>query len=48
MKVIFRFQDVLEIMIDGFLELNENDIKMQRTTHCEIRKKDAKGIFLIH
>ena len=48
MKVIFRFQDVSEIVSDGVpaLEVNANDA--QQAVHKERRKKDGKGLFLIH
>lgn len=48
MNVIFRFQDVCEIVNDGVptLEANANDI--QKDVHKDQRKKDGKAIFLIH
>lgn len=48
MKVIFRFQDVLEMVNDGVPELAENATEAQRTAHRDQKKKDAKGLFLIH
>lgn len=47
-EVIFRFQDVLEIVNDGFLALKIKFTKAQRIAHCELTKKDVKGLFLIH
>ena len=47
-NVIFRFQDFLEIVNDSIPNLQENATKVQRTTNRELRKKDAKGLFLIH
>lgn len=48
MKVIFIFQDVFEIVNDGVPILQENATEAQRTANRELRKKDAKGLFLIH
>lgn len=46
MKVIFRFQDVAEIVCDGVptSEVNANDV--QKDAHKEQRKKDEKNSFL--
>lgn len=48
MNVIFRFQDVVEIVYDVIpaLETNANDT--QKDAHKEHRKKDGKILFLIH
>lgn len=48
MKIIFRFQDVVEIVCDGVpaLEVNANDI--QKVVYKAKRKKDGKALFLIH
>ena len=48
MKVIFRFQDVLEIVTDGVEELAANADDAARTQHKELKKKDVKGLFIIH
>lgn len=48
MKVIFIFQDVLEIVNDGFSALETNATKTQRVAHREMSKKDGKCMFLIH
>ncbi|KAK2446031.1 hypothetical protein QL285_016886 [Trifolium repens] len=48
MKVIFRFQDVLEIVSDGVQELATNVNEASITQHKELKKKDAKGLFIIH
>ncbi|KAK2373515.1 hypothetical protein QL285_074546 [Trifolium repens] len=48
MKVIFRFQDVLEIVTDGVEELAAKADVAARTQHKELKKKDAKGLFIIH
>jgi hypothetical protein len=48
MKVIFRFQDVLEIVNEGVPELAAEANETQRTLHREQKKKDGKGLFIIH
>ncbi|KAK2375345.1 hypothetical protein QL285_076240 [Trifolium repens] len=48
MKVIFIFQDVLEIVTNGVEELAANVDEAARTQHKELKKKDAKGLFIIH
>jgi hypothetical protein len=48
MKVIFGFQDVLEIVSNGFEPLPENPTDVQRNTHREAKKKDCKALFYIH
>ena len=48
MKVIFRFQDVAEIVCDGVPTLEVNASDVQRDSHKEQRKKDGKTFVLIH
>ena len=48
MKVIFRFQDVLEIVNEGVTALAANATDVQQTTHSELKKKDGKAMFLMH
>ncbi|XP_050895721.1 uncharacterized protein LOC127102394 [Lathyrus oleraceus] len=48
MKVIFKFQDVLEIANVGFLALEKNATEAQRVYHRELIKKDGKGLLLIN
>ena len=48
MKVIFRFQDVVEILNDGVPELEADAAGAQKAAHKEKRKKDRKALFLIH
>ncbi|GAU37126.1 hypothetical protein TSUD_278780 [Trifolium subterraneum] len=48
MKVIFRFQDVLETVINGVAELAANADEAARTHHHELKKKEAKALFIIH
>ena len=48
MKVIFRFQDVVEIVNDGVTELRVNATDEEKAVHKDQRKKDDKVLFLIH
>ena len=48
MNGIFRFQDVVELLNDGVLELEANATETQKTAHKDQRKKDGKSLFLIH
>ncbi|XP_050910070.1 uncharacterized protein LOC127123938 [Lathyrus oleraceus] len=48
MNVIFKFQDVTEIVNDGVPILEENVNNVQQVVHKEQRKKDGKVLFLIH
>ncbi|CAI8595324.1 unnamed protein product [Vicia faba] len=48
MKVIFRFQDVVEILNNGVSELETNATEVQKTAYKDQRKKDGKTLFLIH
>jgi hypothetical protein len=43
MKVIFRFQDVLEIVNDGVPNLAANVDETQRTQHKELKRKILKA-----
>jgi hypothetical protein len=46
--VILRFQYVLEIVSEGVPELALEANETQRTLHHEQKKKDRKGLFIIH
>jgi len=48
MKVIFRFQDVLEVVNDGVPALAANAVDVQQTTNKYAKKKDGKAMFLMH
>ncbi|KAK2381647.1 hypothetical protein QL285_069238 [Trifolium repens] len=48
MKVIFTFQEVYEQVNEGVAALPANANEEQRTTFREAKKKDNKGLFLIH
>ncbi|XP_073221504.1 uncharacterized protein [Cicer arietinum] len=48
MKVVFRYQGVLDIISTGVTPLAENPTEALRATHREQLKKDDKAIFLIH
>lgn len=47
MKVIFKFQDVAEIVNGGVPTLEVNAYDVQQPAHKERRKKDGKCLFLI-
>ncbi|XP_057426461.1 uncharacterized protein LOC130719879 [Lotus japonicus] len=48
MKVLFGFQDVLDVIENGFQPLTQDMIEEQKTLHNEMKKKDCKAMFLIH
>ncbi|KHN03199.1 hypothetical protein glysoja_045567, partial [Glycine soja] len=48
MKVIFRFQDVTEVVQEGVQELDTNPTDAQKVAHRDLMKKDAKALFIIH
>jgi len=48
MKVIFRFQDVLEVVNEGIPALAANATDVQQAAHKELKKKDGKAMFLMH
>jgi F0F1-type ATP synthase alpha subunit len=48
MKVIFRFQDVLELVNNGVPALPTNPNDEQTAAHKESQKKDGRALFIIH
>lgn len=48
MKVVFKFQDVAEIVNDGVPTLEANADDVQKAAVKDQRKKDGKTQFLIH
>ena len=48
MKVIFRFQDVTEVVQEGVQELDRNPTDAQKVAHRDLMKRDAKTLFIIH
>ena len=48
MKVIFRFQEVVEIVNDGITALEDKASDEQIAAHRDKKKKDGKALFLIH
>ena len=48
MKVLFGFQEVLEVVTKGIEELATNATKAQRKTYLEDKKKDRKALYFIH
>ena len=48
MKVIFCFQDILDLVTIGVQELVKNPNEVKVATHKESKKRDCKALFLIH
>ncbi|XP_019423028.1 PREDICTED: uncharacterized protein LOC109332500 [Lupinus angustifolius] len=48
MKAIFGFQEVYEIIQNGYQEIEDDANEAQRTIFRESKKKDCKALFLIH
>lgn len=48
MKVLFGYQDVLDVITTGVTPLVEEATTVQQATHKEEKKKDYKALFLIH
>lgn len=46
-RCCFRFQDVLEIVQAGFLELEDNPTNAQKAAYKDDVKCDSKALFLI-
>ncbi|GAU39052.1 hypothetical protein TSUD_396570 [Trifolium subterraneum] len=48
MNVIFGFQDVEDLVKNGYNALAADATEAQQTTFREVKKKDCKALFLIH
>ncbi|XP_050897433.1 uncharacterized protein LOC127104287 [Lathyrus oleraceus] len=48
MRILFGYQEVLEIVVNGVTQLGAEATDIQRATHKEEKKKDYKALFLIH
>ena len=48
MRLIFRFQEVTEIVRDGLQELEKKSSDAQRTAHRDAEKRNGKDLFIIH
>ena len=48
MKVIFAYQEVQEVVDEGYPALVEGATEAQRAVHRENKKKDNKALFFIH
>lgn len=48
MRVLFNYQEVLEIVNEGVPDLPANATDVQRQANKKARKKDCKALFLIH
>ena len=47
-KVIFRFQDVVEVVNEGIPTLAANATDVQQASHKDLKKKYGKAMFLMH
>ncbi|XP_019451915.1 PREDICTED: uncharacterized protein LOC109354013 [Lupinus angustifolius] len=48
MKVLFDYQEVLEIVQNGYQSVGEDATEAQRSTFRECKKRDCKTLFMIH
>lgn len=48
MNVIFNFQDVEDVVKNGFQELGRSATEDQKEEYKEFKKMDCKAIFLLH
>ncbi|XP_019425092.1 PREDICTED: uncharacterized protein LOC109333970 [Lupinus angustifolius] len=48
MKVLFGYQEVLEIVQNGYQSVGEDATEAQRSTFKECKKRDYKALFMIH
>ncbi|XP_019459889.1 PREDICTED: uncharacterized protein LOC109359647 [Lupinus angustifolius] len=48
MKVLFGYQEVLEIVQNGYQFVREDATETQRSTFRECKKRDFKALFVIH
>nr|KYP69347.1 hypothetical protein KK1_008536 [Cajanus cajan] len=48
MRVIFGFQDVLDIVKEGVQEVDSGATEDQKAANKEAKKKDCKALFIIH
>lgn len=47
MKTLFDYQEILEVVANGFQELAKNATKAQKNIHEDEKKKDYKAMFSI-
>ena len=48
MKVLFSYQDILEVIKNGVTPLLTDATDAQQASHKEEKKKDFKALFFIH
>ncbi|MCI70323.1 F-box protein, partial [Trifolium medium] len=48
MQAIFGFQDVLDVIQNGYEIVGDEGTEAQRTAYRANKKKDCKAIYLIH
>jgi uracil DNA glycosylase len=47
-RVIFNFQDVLDVVQEGLQELGKDASEAQKSSHRDLKKWDCKALFLIN
>ena len=48
MKVMFCYQDVLDVVMNGVANLQPDATNVQKKTYLEDKNKDCKALFFIH
>ncbi|XP_019414638.1 PREDICTED: uncharacterized protein LOC109326409 [Lupinus angustifolius] len=48
MKVLFGYQEVLDVVQDGFQAVEDEATEVQRSLHRECMKRDCKALAMIH
>ncbi|XP_019439043.1 PREDICTED: uncharacterized protein LOC109344742 [Lupinus angustifolius] len=48
MKVLFGYQEVLDIIQEGYQSVGEDATEAQRLVHRDCKKRDCKALFMIH
>lgn len=48
MKVLFGFQEVIDVIENGFQPLVQGASDAQKATHKEMKKQDSKAMFILH
>ena len=48
MRVMLGYQEVLEVVVNGVLDLDANPTEMHKQIHLENKKKDCKALFFLH
>ncbi|XP_019432586.1 PREDICTED: uncharacterized protein LOC109339582 [Lupinus angustifolius] len=48
MKVLFGYQEVFDIIQEGYQSVGEDATEAQRLVHKDCKKRDCKALFMIH